>query len=449
VLNHIFLLFYKTYASFYFKKFKSNLKTPHIIQEKLKRDLQIDNQIPQTFEEFKKSGFNIPKNETIIAYELTSGSGGATKKIPYTKSLMKSFQIMFIIWSYDVLKNISFRSLKMFFTVSPQFIENPQGLKDDSEYLSGVTGWLVKRFLVQVPGVSSLKDSNSYKKAICQSFIETPDLEIISVWSPTYLLEMVDYLENNMGISRQSAFPKLKFISAWGHANAEADFHKLQKLFPNVIFQKKGLLATEAPLSIPLINSDLQVPLINEVYFEFLDDQNNLLKLNEVKQGSIYEMIISQKGGLVRYKIKDLVKITGKISNTPCFEFVARADKLTDLVGEKLHELDTYQAIEGSKVKFVVPDKENKRYIFLSESHLSEAEIDKVEKGLRKNIHYHNARELGQLKTPVHCTIENLNSRISQVYEHIFKIKKGDIKLGPLIYRNPDQVISLLNKSES
>ena len=100
----------------------------------------------------------------------------------------------------------------------------------------------------------------------------------------------------------------------------------------------------------------------------------------------------------------------------------------------------------------MVPDKENKRYIFLFETHLSleeiDVEIDKVEKGLRKNIHYHNARELGQLKTPAHCTIENLNSRISQIYEHIFKIKKGDIKLGPLIYRNPDQVISLLNKSE-
>lgn len=449
MLNKVFLLFYKTYASFYYKKFKNSLKAPHIAQEKLKHDLQIENQIPRTYEEIMDSGEKIPKNQAVIAYELTSGSGGTTKRIPYTRSLMKSFQVMFIIWSYDILRSISFSSFKMFFTISPQFIENPQGLKDDSEYLSGITGWIVKRFLVQISGVSSIKDSKVYKKAICQAFIDTPELEIISVWSPTYLLEMIDYLENTMGLNRQSVFPNLKFISAWGHANAESDYHKLQSLFPKVIFQKKGLLATEAPLSIPLINSDYQVPLINEVYFEFLDDNNNLLELNEVKLDSIYEIVISQKGGLIRYKLKDLVRITGKVSNTPCFEFVARADKLTDLVGEKLHEFETYQAIKNSKVRFIIPDKENKRYLFLSETPLTETEITKVEKGLRKNIHYHNARELGQLKEPIHLSIDNLNSRIFQIYEEVFKVKKGDIKLGPLIYRNPDQVISLLNESES
>ena len=64
-------------------------------------------------------------SEKVSFYEKTSGSRGAAKLIPYTKSLRRSFNEMFCIWAYDLIKNgPKFNTGKIYFCISPQLGEN-------------------------------------------------------------------------------------------------------------------------------------------------------------------------------------------------------------------------------------------------------------------------------------------------------------------------------------
>ena len=115
-------------------------------------------------------------------------------------------------------------------------------------------------------------------------------------------------------------------------------------------------------MTIPLIPAKGSVPLLNEVFFEFLDESGFIYQLHELKQGKIYEMIISQKGGLYRYRIGDRVRFTHLYLNTPCLEFMGRHKEVSDLVGEKLHSefvrdvLETLP-LEGTCFKTLGPVK--------------------------------------------------------------------------------------------
>ncbi|MBD0264096.1 MAG: GH3 auxin-responsive promoter family protein, partial [Tolypothrix sp. Co-bin9] len=42
-------------------------------------------------------------SDNILFYERTSGSRGAAKLIPYTKSLLSSFNQMFCVWAHDLI----------------------------------------------------------------------------------------------------------------------------------------------------------------------------------------------------------------------------------------------------------------------------------------------------------------------------------------------------------
>ena len=57
-------------------------------------------------------------------------------------------------------------------------------------------------------------------------------------------------------------------------------------------------------------------------------------------------MIVSQKGGLTRYRMNDRVQVAGRYRATPCLRFVGRASEVSDLVGEKLHERFVREALE-------------------------------------------------------------------------------------------------------
>jgi hypothetical protein len=87
-------------------------------------------------------------SEPVHFYEKTSGSSGAAKLIPYTRSLKASFNRVFLIWLSDLLTNgPRFRRGKVYLSVSPAFRQNQTtargvriGLDDDTErsYLSSI-----------------------------------------------------------------------------------------------------------------------------------------------------------------------------------------------------------------------------------------------------------------------------------------------------------------------
>ena len=443
----------------------------------------------------KKDETNLLSSEKVIFYEKTSGSRSAAKFIPYTKSLRRSFNQMFCVWVHDlIMYGPNFNSGKIYFCISPQLGDNQQekleqntinlndyskSLQDDSEYLDGWLRWVMSQFLVTTPGLNNLRDAEEFKHQLAQALLTAENLEIISIWSPTFLKVILDYIQNNrkrlafeltdkMSAKRRlmllqphlftqvSTNPKLneifkkinrdkipwnllwgelKLISCWDSANAADGAGFLRSLFPNVLVQGKGLLATEAPMTIPLIAAKGYVPLLNEVFFEFLDESGFIYQLHQLKQGNTYEMIISQKGGLYRYRIGDRVRFTHSFLKTPCLDFVGRNKEVSDLVGEKLHSEFVRDVLgnlnlEANYFKTLVPVKypESGYILLLDTTKQSPKEIAiKLEDELQKSHHYRRARLLKQLQA-VRVLVSERIPEIISLYQANSGKKWGDLK---------------------
>ena len=398
------------------------------------------------------SGTPVLTTHEVIMFERTSGSSGPVKYIPYTRQLLSSFTHMFSLWCCDLLRyGPRLMSGKIFMSISPSLGKQDVskngkriGTNDDLDYVNGWISILLRRFLVLPANVQKIKDYHTYRFIISLYLLSEANLEIISIWNPSFLEVILSFIGDHRveliktlhagkieaadcvfqfrqlqpdriklleepDINWSSLWPHLKLISCWSSANAHVGSKRLHSYFPNALIQGKGLLATEAPLTIPLLQFGQYVPLIDDVFFEFEANDGVVIPLWQVEKGLRYSLIISQKGGLYRYKLGDQVFVTGFANNTPCFDFVGR-NACSDLVGEKLHEDFVTSSLESlstfsDSVNILVPmlPTEGKaRYILLCENSFQPLEeaarsLDEV---LRASFHYSHARDLDQLAAP-------------------------------------------------
>jgi hypothetical protein len=435
--------------------------------------------------------------EPVLFYEKTSGSSAAEKLIPYTQSLKDSFNRMFRIWLGDLLEHLpELKTGKTFISISPAFNQNqmtahskPIGLADDAEYLNTWARVLLNPFLVLPPSIKGLQNPANFKHALALALLAEEHLEIISIWNPSLFEIILDYIQQNIeplildlqrgairietiefkfkNVSHERlmmlkekpiAWPrlwsKLKLISCWTSAHAKPAAERLAAKFPDAFLQGKGLLATEAPMTLPLIAARGFVPMLTEVFFEFLDDQQNIRLLEELEVGREYEIILTQQGGLYRYRIGDRVHVTGFYETTPCLEFIGRTQDVCDLVGEKLNERFVQTALarlsEQSEFQMLLPVMQEKpHYLLIVEQSTAEAATleTELENLLSEAYHYNNARRLGQL-----CRARVLfatNTR-SVYFDHFLSkgMKLGDIKHKFLITNLADAE-GLLRRTQS
>jgi GH3 auxin-responsive promoter len=428
-------------------------------------------------------------SEPVLFYEKTSGSSGAAKFIPYTRSLKASFNRMFLIWLSDLLTNgPQFRTGKVYMSVSPAFRQTQAtsrgvriGLDDDTEYLNPWVGRALKPFLAAPPAVTRIQNPDSFKLALATLLIAETRLEAISIWNPSMFEIILSYVEQRRDLvvsslkkgfivcdgqefrfNRSAAsrlklleeqpiawtrvWPELKLISCWANAHASASAHSLAEKFPGAILQGKGLLATEAPLTMPLFAASGCAPLPSEVFYEFLDEHGRMFLLHELQEEGEYEVILTQKGGLFRYRIGDRVRVTGFYMGSPLLEFTGRSDAVCDMVGEKLNENFVRVCVEKLSTSGcfqtllpIAPECGAPYYLLLTDS-LPE-EITQIETELESELcqayHYRNARLLGQLD-PVKVGVA---PRLREAFYGYFAgkgMKWGDIKHCHLIRKTED-----------
>ncbi len=120
-------------------------------------------------------------------------------------------------------------------------------------------------------------------------------------------------------------WPHLQLVSVCNHAMGAAGAAELARLLPHTFHQGKGLLTTEAPLTIPLRASGGYVPLVNDILYELEADDGAVVPLHVAEVGREYALVISQAGGLVRYRIGDRVRVTHVWRAIPCMEYVGYA----------------------------------------------------------------------------------------------------------------------------
>ncbi len=405
--------------------------------------------------------------EPVRSFVPTSGSTGASKLIPYTASLQQQFQRGIQSWIADLfLHHPELAAGTAYWSVSPSAIRPrstsagiPIGFDDDTAYIGGWQQRLVDSVMA-VPGVlGQVPDIDTVRYLTLLHLVGHRNLKLISVWNPTFLALLMDYLpqwgneiardlecgETSRGAAHAISLPRLpadplrardlrevlragtaaerharlwpglRLISCWTDANAAAPSAALQTLFPHSQIQGKGLLSTEGIVSFPVAGHMGAALAVRSHFFEFLQvgpsGQTGAAHLSqELSPGKRYEMVITTGGGLYRYRTGDLVEVTGHFHDCPLLRFLGRRDCVSDWFGEKLNEVHvstTLAKVLGDHnvsptfAMLACDTRPSPAYVLYIEADAPDRTLGLIgcgiEDALCGNFHYGYARRLGQL----------------------------------------------------
>lgn len=412
--------------------------------------------------------------EPVLLLQPTSGSTRATKWIPYTSTLRNEYQRMVASWIGNLYWEVpEIRRGLAYWSISPAGLSKqstssgiPIGFADDTEYLGLVEQWLARRILAVPSSIARESDIESFRYLTLLYLLRANELSLMSVWSPTFLSALLDQLptqseslvrdiHNGMGCCSRAVdihpalrvpnpqrakqlsniflksdpaesifgrvWPRLALISCWMDGSSSGFASRLQSQMAGVPFQAKGLLATEACVSFPVVGQDGCALAIRSHFFEFFpfpktDDQAYLA--DQLSIGQQYTVVVTTGGGLYRYPLHDIVEVTGKLNQCPLLRFVGRSNQTTDLVGEKLQESFVQKCIDRTLAErnitpsfamlLAIPQDSTSKggssvshYRLQIETDSAALECQRLglelDARLKDNIHYKVARELGQL----------------------------------------------------
>lgn len=336
--------------------------------------------------------------EEPIGFERTSGTSSRAKWIPVTPGLQEEFARGLATWfgGWERRCPEVFAGRAYWAISPPGMIPEkasgglPVGMTSDAAYFPDDVGGRLAEWLV-MPGLSG--EPESVFEETAEALLGTPDLSVVSVWSPTFLLG-IDAVVRRLtgGRTWQEIWPKLALVSCWADASSAPWIPKLGERLGEVPIEAKGLLATEGITSIPDA-LDGSPRLATECHWhEFLDNHGRFTAIADLKSGGIYEVLFTTSGGLFRYRSGDRVQVTGMKSDGPRLRFVGRDGSVSDLAGEKLHEDQVVEALAGRG--FLVADPERPGYDLWLVDVSPAAEIEGL---LRRNPYFDQALALRQL----------------------------------------------------
>jgi hypothetical protein len=170
--------------------------------------------------------------------------------------------------------------------------------------------------------------------------------------------------------------------------------------------QAKGLLATEAVVTIPFEGSH---PLaVCSHFFEFVGSDGRASLAHELQRGMEYTLLLTTGGGLYRYMLDDRVVVDDFVHDTPSLRFVGKDDRVSDLFGEKLSDgfvtrvLDGLFAGEPPRFAMLAPDRaldgRTSYTLFVAADGPVDLDLpSRLERALRLNPQYAWCVDLGQL----------------------------------------------------
>lgn len=330
--------------------------------------------------------------EPVERWEPTSGSSGAAKRIPYTRSLRREFGAAISPWIADLFATDPHAFAgEAYWSVSP-------GAESDEEALGPLERRLVRAVQAVPRSVRLSRDIESFRRETMHHLTRCRTLSLISVWHPSFL----DLLIGD-DIDTEATWPRLRVISCWADANAAGPAARLAERFPHATIQPKGLLLTEGVVTIPY--GEAHALAYRSHFFEFRDGSDIRLA-TELDEGKRYQVIITTGGGLYRYDTEDLVEVLGFRGRCPLLRFVGRAAHVSDHFGEKLNEIFVRErmavALAAIPHDFAMLACDGNAYVLYVESRAEEGALERaaaaLEVMLRESHHYDHCRLLGQLR---------------------------------------------------
>ena len=386
--------------------------------------------------------------EEPLGFERTSGTSSDVKWIPITPGLQQEFARGLATWfgGWEIRRPEAF-SGRAYWAVSPPGMKQeitsgglPVGMTSDAAYFPNDVGERLAKWLI-TPNLSGASETIFEETA--EALLSVPDLSVVSVWSPTFLLGIDAAVRRLRGnLSWREIWPNLAVVSCWADASSAAWIPRLRERLGGIPIEGKGLLATEGITSMPDA-IDGKPRLASECHWhEFLDEKGKFTSLLDLRIGEIYEVLLTTSGGLFRYRSGDRVRIIGfGKDGMPHLYFKGRSGAISDLVGEKLHENHVLEALAGTG--FLVADPARPGYdLWLEEP--SHAKV--VETCLCQNPYFGQALALHQLAPlRIRRLPKEWFTRLTSALAAHRGCRIGDVKPPILLTREmPEEVASWL-----
>jgi len=338
--------------------------------------------------------------EQPVFYHRTSGTVGAPKDIPVTKSGLERIKRHQRISAYA-----QSRGSKVFdgriFAVTGQAIEGRMPGGSPFGSASGLLYEAQSRFVrsryVLPPALSAIEDYEARYLAMAAFGLLEPNVSGIATANPSTLTKLLSVINERseqlieavatgrlpdgefggdrlggslradaarakeldaaLGAKGQLTYrdiwPNLRGLVTWTGGSCGVSLAKLAESLPTrcqVI--ELGYLASELRGTVNVdIRSNVCLPMLLDSVFEFSErdaweaGRADFLSLHELESRREYYLFVTTIDGLYRYDMNDVVRVTGMKNATPTLEFVQKGKGITSITGEKLSETQVLEAV--------------------------------------------------------------------------------------------------------
>lgn len=353
--------------------------------------------------------------EKPFMYATTSGTTGQPKFIPVTATTAKrGHQLIADVGFYFVQANFPYILAGKILTVVSPAVE---GLVDDGTPFGSTSGHMienaraiVKKKAVVPSWVFAIEDYSARYYIILLLAIRQPSITYLCTANPSTILTLcqkldewrddliadlrqgsikvksaldekqqralerivrpapkrADYLASRGRLHPADLWPHLCGIGCWKAGNAGTFLSAIKPYFEaDLPVWEIGYLSSEFRGSVP-IGDGTQGGLLATAdnFLEFCEveewDSPNeppaqLLLAHQLQVGKCYYIFVTNSGGLYRYHMNDIVRVTGMYKSIPMIEFRQKGKGVTNITGEKIYESQVIEAVEQAKKDTRVP----------------------------------------------------------------------------------------------
>jgi len=424
-------------------------------------------------------GQNILTSEDAYMFNLTSGTTAKPKYIPVTSSAEKNTLGLNHHWLYRALLDHPYFLNKANFTITGSAIEGYTAASIPFGSMSGLIYKNLARPIRNcfvLPFIASEISNYELRYYVMSRFALGKDVSFVATPNPTTLIklaevgikyqreiirsvhdgkllsntlleispadmEIVDaidgtlsadpdratFLENVLqkkgSLIPQHCWPSLKLIACWLGGSAGYHAEKLSQYYGNAPKRDLGYLASEGCITLPVSdNTPAGVLALTSFYYEFIPEEfadgpaPETLECQELEEGKLYRVLLTNESGLYRYDINDIVRVEGFYNKTPMLAFVRKTSNIINITGEKVHVNQLLMTIKEIQSKHnieiktfrVATNQDLMHYDMMlalgnsvNEEQVAEFIIPGIDEILSElNIEYSQKRKSGRLRAP-------------------------------------------------
>ncbi len=219
----------------------------------------------------------------------------------------------------------------------------------------------------------------------------------------------------------------VKTVVTWTGGSCGFFASRVLERLPGIRLLELGYLATDSPICVPVGARCTQVLAVDRVFAEFIpldESEEGPLLYHQLVEGHRYEIVLTNRYGLYRYKMNDVIEVKERIFASPTIDFIRKSSSFCNITGEKLSEDQLCSAISKAEDQLsitfeffiAIPDLEGRSYELFGEfrEHAVGVNVDalamQVDRNLCElNVEYQSKRRDGRLNS-LHLNRLNLGA---------------------------------------